>query len=731
MRRRLLVDGSSDESEYAGSDTDGGVESDTDLTDDETCVDEDNEQGEGVEDQAWLFADENHLPEHYLQQLETFDETEYTKEDYKDSSTRLLDRIEDQWNQCWTYLGKDNLRAYTTVSVRTLHTFFDWLLDQRQGKGGRKRRGTKFASSLGTYWKVYRLVYERATSVKIDGKMNRSMHKVLRKLAKKHGLKKIGRDKACMYIEDQTLVLQTNLETTEKRYSHGRYRIQAHLYLQLGGFTANRPQALLNLCYRHIQVTLLRDPEGGPHRVLLEFTFEFTKEFLGIKDMNTFPLPEIIYDESLIFSPHVFLLGVLFRDQAFAAYNLTSPEELSRLHIPQSRNELPLRLNQELDDIPVFRKAVRTPNGWVISDDEPLPYSTLLPWIRMLGQITGFAQVTRPYSLRYAGGKAFNENGNVSEAMQNLMMGHANIGTFLKHYLSRRVTVDTQAVVRGIQPQDALMRAACTMSRSIDRRRPRRLTPEQSASVNDHPTIRSLLDRRERLKRTIKNATNHLKYKKLNRTINQERQRQRHALLQDVKERWEYEQPVRDVEQQLAGIEIKDGLEVVHNDLLPAQKELIDAILAHPGLSLEEEIRRRNKAIRAVMRYCGIEEGRMYPSRPKRSSGCITLPGKSEDASQLDLDEEALEAAKVLVYKETRPRVCFVCLGNENLPTELRTHSFHTSGDLSKHFKRKHLANTRKGESIRCNLCQVDLNNKMHWQRHAHDVHGTVSLGAT
>lgn len=54
--------------------------------------------------------------------------------------------------------------------------------------------------------------------MKLDGKMNWSMHKVLRKLAKKHGLKKIGRDKACMYVEDQALVLQTNLVTTEKRY---------------------------------------------------------------------------------------------------------------------------------------------------------------------------------------------------------------------------------------------------------------------------------------------------------------------------------------------------------------------------------------------------------------------------------------------------------------------------------------------------------------------------------
>jgi hypothetical protein len=76
-----------------------------------------------------------------------------------------------------------------------------------------------------------------------------------------------------------------NLGTTERRYSYGRYRVQAHRYLQVGGFTANRPQALLGLCYRHIQVTLLGDPQRGPHRVLSEFSFEFTKDFLGIKDL--------------------------------------------------------------------------------------------------------------------------------------------------------------------------------------------------------------------------------------------------------------------------------------------------------------------------------------------------------------------------------------------------------------------------------------------------------------
>ncbi|KAF1964356.1 hypothetical protein BU23DRAFT_585611 [Bimuria novae-zelandiae CBS 107.79] len=246
MRRRSPVKGSSSKSESSfnesdstrpNSDADDGVDSDTDSTDVDASADEgdedddedeDNDEDED-EDEAWLSPNEDHPPEYYLQQLETFDEQDYTKEDYKDSSTSLIDRIE--------------------------------------GKGGRRRWGMKHTSSLGTYWKVFRLVYERATGVKLDGKMNRSMHKVLSQLAKKHCLTKISRDKAYIYVEDLALVLQTNL-------------IQAQLYLQL---------------------------EDSPYQVLLEFTFKFTKEFLSVKDIYI-----IIYNKTFIFSPHVFYLSVLF-----------------------------------------------------------------------------------------------------------------------------------------------------------------------------------------------------------------------------------------------------------------------------------------------------------------------------------------------------------------------------------------------------------------------------------
>jgi hypothetical protein len=88
-----------------------------------------------------------------------------------------------------------------------------------------------------------------------------------------------------MYHEDLKEVLRTTLTTNMKKFGIGRLRIQLMLFEQLAGFTANRPQSLLDLRWRHVMVTLLRDPDGGPHRVLLELTFEFTKEYLGIKDM--------------------------------------------------------------------------------------------------------------------------------------------------------------------------------------------------------------------------------------------------------------------------------------------------------------------------------------------------------------------------------------------------------------------------------------------------------------
>jgi hypothetical protein len=61
-------------------------------------------------------------------------------------------------------------------------------------------------------------------------------------------------------MEDLTIVVETAISTTKKKFGHSRYRIEVCLFLQLASLTANRPQAVLSLQYRHIRVSLLRDP---------------------------------------------------------------------------------------------------------------------------------------------------------------------------------------------------------------------------------------------------------------------------------------------------------------------------------------------------------------------------------------------------------------------------------------------------------------------------------------
>jgi hypothetical protein len=95
--------------------------------------------------------------------------------------------------------------------------------------------------------------------------------------------------------------------------------------------------------------------------------------------------------------------------------------------------------------------------------------------------------------------------------------------------------------------------------------------------------------------------------------------------------------------------------------------------------------------------------------------------------SQLRYNKEALEAAKVLVYKEERLKICFLCLSNKRLLLAQRIYFFSTLGNLTKYFRQKHLKNIRSSEGLSCNLCKVFLADKKHLQQHAKKVYRTAS----
>lgn len=254
-------------------DTEGeprGSSSGTDATDIDTDV-----EGEDKIDISRITQEDKDLPPEYYRNLEEEPESNDKNKDYKEGSLSLINGIEERFDRYCRYIRKDAHVAKQELTPHRVKAFFTWLLNQRHGKGGRRVKGLRSEDSIGTYYKYLRLAYKRATGRKIfnsERGPNRIARQILQKLSKKHGLSRQKRKKGVIYIEDLAVIIQTNLTTTKKK---------------------NRPQAILSLCYRHIIVTLLRDPNGRPHNILIKFTYKFTKTFLGTKDiyMAAFPFP--------------------------------------------------------------------------------------------------------------------------------------------------------------------------------------------------------------------------------------------------------------------------------------------------------------------------------------------------------------------------------------------------------------------------------------------------------
>jgi Protein of unknown function (DUF3435) len=85
-----------------------------------------------------------------------------------------------------------------------------------------------------------------------------------------------------MYIEDLVPLQETILRTQENRFWVGLQRIQQCLYGLMACFTVNRLNAMRNLQYRHLLLSLQWDPHGGPPRILIEITYRLANKYLGV-----------------------------------------------------------------------------------------------------------------------------------------------------------------------------------------------------------------------------------------------------------------------------------------------------------------------------------------------------------------------------------------------------------------------------------------------------------------
>lgn len=329
-------------------------------------------------------------------------------------------------------------------------------------------------------------------------------------------------------------------------------------------------------------------------------------------------------------------------------------------------------------------------------------------------------------------------------------MHHADTRTFLKFYLSRRISKNLPAIIRGLDPEEDIMRAACRMSRTIDPDRPQWLTTEQSTSVNRLPGIEALINQRDEISYSLERPLSKHKgtpayenYRKLNRELIGAKKRAQDALLLQIQNKYDREQPMLEIKQQLSGIEpvesTRKSLKCSTEVPVPQQR-LIKSLLTLPRATLEEEMARRTEAIDAVANYCRFEEGdtcrlprnkRMEDRKPESQTfDERSLESKGEahaSQSEISQPETPFESAFRSVMKDHRPLFCFICLGQQGLDIKKRVQKFHSHADVTKHIKRKHLKMLVSSTIITCNVCDEKFSEPMYFQRHAFDLHKTLT----
>ncbi|KAL2836851.1 hypothetical protein BJX68DRAFT_250307 [Aspergillus pseudodeflectus] len=661
------------------------------------------------------------------------------------------ERIESRWKRyCNSKIKlepnvqkwRDPEEALRQASNNDLYRFLGWSLKLERGKDGRRNKGIHKSSSLNTDWKNLRGYYQKLTKIKIDDKDGSEVRRGIKYLVVEHGLDTQPKKKTPVYIEDIGPLNETILSTQQKKFYLGFQRVQVCVFNALALFTVHRRSALLSLQFKDLQISLQKDPRGGPPIPLVELTPDGCKKFLGLTKLTTFALPEVVYGPSLVICPHTLLFGVLFHAKAFRN-NLTSKAQLRKLFVSKGCQQLLVPLDRKKADWYVFCKTELVKGIPTIQRTQPMSKSSMSSLLVTFGEIRGWPGAFHAHQFRYGGGKVINESGWVSKEQHMLIMKHASPRTFLNHYHPLEIDTDMIRVICGLDPDVELMRAVTRQNRWQDPRRPRYLTERQRAQVEDHPELEEarrklkeigaqydktqkpgLLPRIERQKKEVRNT----------------RKRLLRALRHQIRENFDEEQAFLDIQAQLAGTAVKEEDEEedepFEDAMPPPQLHLLQCLLSFPiSNSLEDEWSRRDAAADAVMQYCDVLEGGPLRGRPRReittSSASETPMAQPPDVPQVQDSVSACEigpatmhgkpsrATKEYLENSEQPEACFQCFANKKLPDKVRCRMFHDAGCVTRHFDAIHL----KEEPLKCNWCEVTLLHKMAFQRHAIDEH--------
>ncbi|KAI1345775.1 C2H2 finger domain protein [Xylaria sp. FL0043] len=676
-----------------------------------------------------LFDGNAYPPEYYLRNIQNTNDNMFKQKQYSAKTLKVLEYVKQQWIRfCLTVLKTDWMASLKKICIRVAIQFCNWQLHQKLSKSERAKPAVKKHNTLRCFWDRFRLVFELCMGHKIDSLIASSyMVNALRSLSHNHGLSHEKRDNRAMSIEDIKHYINTALRTDQKNFKLGEQRILAVLFFLLLAPAGARPSSILELRFRDISVSLVRDPKGGRHRLLVRISLVRVKAYLDPKDEKSFLLPEVIHEPTLLLSPHVFLLGILIRHRAFQVDALNDVRNISKLNIHQGENELLLPLRHDLDNKFIFRRVARDYSGKYQICDDRISLPMITQWVERIGKLAGFKNTTVNYCLRYMAGNSLDQNAGVSSSLRNLVMGHApNSTTFQRHYLSRTIRADLWAIHQDLEPQQELIQRTASHGYLRSSRRPIELTDAQSAALKRDPKLVRMTKDRDACHRGTPER------KKISHKIKARVAKLQRAEIARVRREWDEQQAVRDITGLIEGRDPDEGtaLETGTANMPLIQAQMINALEDTVVVDTEQQLQRKANAINMIAEYCLFQES--------KTKNKIVAPAPAPAELQLPAQDRLRELRQsVQVEPNKKIRRCFVCVGNalqvepddDNERYSTFCREFYSNYEAARHFMRTHLSTLKDDDKVRCPVCvpKVVLRHKKHFQNHAELVHGLRS----
>ncbi|KAJ9607050.1 hypothetical protein H2200_008122 [Cladophialophora chaetospira] len=656
---------------------------------------------------------------------------------YAEKTIYHVERIQRLFEEYCDVLDLDPRTTLQECATARMENFLHWLLQTYT---------IQKTSTLTTYWRQLSQLYIMWTRSRMEPAVMRQIFVagedrvraifIEGALTEEFGLNNVEIEKPLLEADDFVELIRYHWASDINVFPNERQRLQLAALLLLAAFTGSRPEALLSLTYRDLDLYVERGTDASTDALRLGVKLTKTKSRQKRKRPKTYTFN---LDDNPMFCVITHIVSIAFDDEAFGAPGLTDPAILFQLRARHDKGCQPISWKEDMLDVPIFRRACATKDGIQTSPDKSLPYNIFQGSIKRLGEALGYVQTLTSYCLRRALGNAINDDPNSNAAVRNLALDHVGSSTiFERNYLSRMLRYSTQDAYWNRDSDSQAAKSASRIGRLRDPDRPRRLTKEQGVEVRDHPSVRQLIQTRDRVREQIVQDFGELKmavgeeiysqHQNLNRLLNSTVRAEERALLKRVQEEYDKRAPVEAIQRQInppSVVQCESNVGIEVEIRIPERRRLAEAALSDPGrFAGRKSLVRHVKCAANMIALCRSRE------RPRERNVATSEPSRA-----MSIRTSAVEIQSSLSKRLERQPVicqehqCLFCLLSD-LPQEDREKSYAGKFSLRRHVDRCRLNHYEEQESILCpdefSCGRQVFRGKSHFKNHAARVHAFI-----